>query len=426
MKKENKLYIILSYIFFILPPFIWGIVELYSIGQSKNTHIASLIVNVLVFAVLILVIYLVSRKIDISLPNDTEKKHLLFGLVGNVTIYFYTFQNFMKIDDFITIYLVLIVILAVYYLLFAKEFRPLELWILAPTFLIIDTVHLLYTGCGFTESNSCYVLSNPFWFRNVLYWIIVVVSLGYYIFRVIKLRPFSILKYLNISLIITLSIVIQDFNNINTKFIGTLFIALPFFIIIDFIISIVNKTYHSKTIIFYIRTSTVLGVMMYLNQTSFWTGSGDQGVLGIMVVITYVSLTVTILSQLLHVHDDLKLIQKTKVKFVPIKEHVEYLSLFEDLSEIKDNELLFIATNSKSEISYQLVTISNAYTFKEAQITPENNDSLLIFIERIETYLKSLDIYQIQIALNSESDKLLSRNYTYIYNNKNNIYLKKL
>lgn len=426
MKKENKLYIIISYIFFILPPFIWLIVELYSIGPSENTHIASLIGNVLVYAVLTLVIYLVSRKSDLSFPTDTEKKHLLFGLIGNVTIYFYTFQNFLNIEGFVTIYLVLIIILAVYYLLFAKEFKPLELWILAPTFLIIDTIHFLYTGCGFTESYSCVPVANPIWFIYGLYWIIVLVSLGYYIMKTINIRPFSILKYINIGLVVTLSIVVENFIDFDTKFVGTLLIAFPFFIIVDFIISIVNKTYQSKTIIFYIRTTTILAIMIYLNLVEFWTGNADKGILGVMVAIIYISLVIVILSRLLHVETDLNIIQKTKVKFIPVKDHIENILLFEYLNEVKENELLFVATTSDNVSSYQLVTLTDVRSFKEAQLIPYDNETLMIYLDKIESYLRSLGVYQIKIVLVDENEKLFKKNYTYLYNNETNIYLKKL
>lgn len=425
MRKENKLYIILSYIFFIFPPFIWGLVEIYSDGSNNNPQFTSLIVNIIVYALLIVILGFLTYKKIVHIPNKTESKHLVFGFIGNVTIYFYTFQNFMKIDDFITIYLILIVILAVYYLLFAREFKPLELWILAPTFLIIDTIHLLYTGCGYTDGYTCNLLRNPDVFTYILYSCVVLFSLGYYIVKIIKLRAYSILKYINIGLVILLSLVLQDIENIESKFIGTLLIAFPFFIIVDFIVSIVNKTFQNKTIIFYIRTSTILGVMVYLSSSEFFYGDANYHILGIMVTITYVSLITSILSRLLHVETSNDIIQKSKIKFISSKEHPVYIAIFSDLEAINDNQLLFVALSNNIPISYQVLSVLSNCDFKEAVLMPEN-DMLIAYLDKVESYLKSLSIYQLKINLTHKNDDLLNRKYTYLLNEDQNIYIKKL
>ena len=126
MKKQSRLYYILSYVFFILPPFIWGLVELYREQNYDTVHITSLIINILVYVVLVVVIALLVYKKKMHIPTQEERKYLLFGFIGNIVIYFYTFQNLMNIDNIVTIYLVLMIILVVYYFLIQKKISPLE------------------------------------------------------------------------------------------------------------------------------------------------------------------------------------------------------------------------------------------------------------------------------------------------------------
>ena len=197
MKQHKELYKILSYVFFILPPFICGLVMIYSGEQNETPQIISLFINIFIYIILSTTLYFLIKKNKLSLPTLEDKKHLLFGFIGNITVYFYTFQDSMNIDNIITIYLVLLIILGVYYFLFSRTFKPLELWILVPSFLIIDTIHFIYTGCGFNDGYMCFPSSTNI-FLYIIYFILVLLILGMYIYKILELKPSSIFKYINI------------------------------------------------------------------------------------------------------------------------------------------------------------------------------------------------------------------------------------
>ena len=121
MKKMEKIYFILTYMFFLYPPFIFGLVEIYRESDAMKEHIVSLIVNLILIAVIAIVCGSLIKAKKLHVPNTLEIKHLIFGLTGNIVMYFYTFQNIMNIEDIITIYLILLIVLVVDYLLISKK-----------------------------------------------------------------------------------------------------------------------------------------------------------------------------------------------------------------------------------------------------------------------------------------------------------------
>lgn len=425
MKQENKLYIIISFILFILPPFIWGLVEIYSENPSLEIHIVSLLVNLSVYLLIISIIGILIFKKRIHCPQETERKYLLFGLVGNLTIYFYTFQNFMNIDDFVTIYLVMIVILSVYYLLFSRQFKPLELWILAPTFLLIDSIHLLYTGCGFSDGYSCHHLYSTDLFSYILYSIIIMISIIYYGFKLLELKPYNSFKYINIILVLSVSIISQNYDMVNSKIIGTIFISLPFFIIVDFIVSVINKNYQHSTLIFYIRTSVMMGIMVFLGSSEFFYGSADYEILGIMVSVVYSSLTISILTVLLNINSK-KMFNKEKIKLVETDNYEKYKSTFESLETINDNQLLFVVYENNIPTSYLQLTVKQIGSILQAEGNISNNSITQNHLNKIESHLRSRNIQQIKLYQQQENLYLSKQKYILVIDRDTYTYIKKL
>ncbi len=297
MTKKNNIYIILTYLFFIYPPFIWGLVLIYQEENYGREHITSLIINLILIAVIALVCGLLIYKEKLHKPDEKEIRHLIFGLIGNVVIYFYTFQNLMKIDDIVTTYLILLIVLGVHYILISKRLLAVELWILMPIFLVLDYWHLIGTGCGFTDSWSCYDNASGA-YLYVIYSIVILVSVGYYAYRVYLLNQWTILRYINLFLIAFMSVLFQNEDWMDEKLAMTIAIMLPFFTIVDFIISIVNKRYTHKMLIHYIRMYTILMVLSIIGAMGFFYGEADNEVLVLMVVITYISLFINIASYL--------------------------------------------------------------------------------------------------------------------------------
>lgn len=418
MRKENKLYIVLSYVLFILPPFIWALVEIYSEGNSKNPHITSLIINILLYFIGVLIIFLLIKKEKLRLPNKEDIKHLIFGFIGNTTVYFYTFQNNMNIENIVTIYLVLIIILFFYYYLFSKQFKPLELWLIIPIFLVIDILHMLITGCGFNDGYTCFEgVDNVFTY--LLYIVLVITILFIYIYKTIKLNPNSIFKYINIALVIMVSFMVQNIEAYDSRFFGTLMIALPFFVILEFIITIVNKTYSHKTLLFYFRTTTIFFVMSFLNEMDFFHGNANYEILILMIAITYTSLAISILSHLLKVEDHTSR-KAFKIKFISNNDYTE------EFKYNPEEQFLFIKETPDGIIEHIIVDKNELDTIKEATITLTDEIDIESYILKIEQISKSKNINQIKIISSKKEEDLSKRNYGLLLINNIYYYIKKI
>lgn len=310
MKKRNNIYIILTYLFFIYPPFIWGLVLIYQEGNYGKEHITSLIINLILIAAISLVCSLLIYYKKLHKPNEREFKHLLFGIVGNIVVYFYTFQNLMVIDDYITVYLILLIVLGVHTLLISKRIMAKELWLLMSVFLVLDLTHLIGTGCGFIDGYTCFQGANQV-FIYIIYSLMILTCLGFYSYKLYKLNQWDLLKTVNIVLILTMSIIIQNEDWLAEKFALTVMIALPFFTILDFIINIVNKRYTHRMLFHYLRAYALFLIFSIMGAMGFFYGEADYSLLSIMVTIAYLSLFITIFKYLLKV-DSNKAVRRNK------------------------------------------------------------------------------------------------------------------
>lgn len=404
MITKNKIYIIIGYVSFVLPPFIWGFVEIYS--KTPTPHVTSLIINLILLLITISVLLLLIKSKKLQVPSLHEQKTILFGFIGNIVVYFYTFQNFMNIENWITIYLVILIILGIYSYLFTKKLEPKELWFFASLFIIIDTTHLFITGCGFTEGYSCFVQSSTTFFMYILYSVIVFASLFYYLYEILKLKCYDLLKLLNLIIVITLSVIAQ-FDHINGKFTATLFILYPFFILIDFIILIVNKSYTHKTLLYYLRTVTIFAVFSFLGSLNFFQGESNYEILAIMVGIMYYSLFLSILTYLLPIHREAF---NTKVILLS---QLDATQLFDS---IPDNERVIKLLDQNNNVYYERITIIEYKTYREAQMAFMKPTHSIKHIQSIIKLIKKENINQLKITDDTNNINLLNDGFIKVQN----------
>ncbi|AIO18400.1 Acetyltransferase (GNAT) family protein [Candidatus Izimaplasma bacterium HR1] len=418
MKKKNNIYLILTYLFFIYPPFIWGLVLIYQEGNYGEEHIVSLWINLILIAVIAAICVLLIYKNKIHKPKGNEIKHLIFGLIGNIVVYFYTFQNLMKIDDYISIYLILLIVLGVHYLLISRKIVAKELWLLMPIFLALDLIHLIGTGCGFTDGWQCYQSANTV-FQYIIYSIMILVSLGYYAYRLYLLRQWDILKYITLALIIALSIVFQNEDWMEEKLSLTLMIALPFFTIVDFIITIVNKRYTHKMLFHYLRLYAIFVIFSFMGAFDFFYGEANFDMLALMVTIAYISLFIIIFRYLLKVDHTKSIVMEKGIMFGVcneihlklIKEQfgevkAEYVSLeINDYSLIamKDKTVVGFISTKLNPLLEPLCEVNEAFVeILEVHPNYQKQGVASKLIEKTEKYFRSEGISQLRAwALNN-------------------------
>ena len=301
MTKQNRVYYILTYLFFLYPPFIFGLVEIYS-PFSENVHITSLLINIFIILMIVASCLILINNQRLHQPTKDESKYLLFGFAGNIIVYFYTFQYRLDIANIVTVYLLLLVILSVNYLLISKKFRPIELWILLPIFTVFDYLVLLVRNCGWDSGYSCFADTSYDPILKIIFTFIIIFVVFYYTYKVLLYRLFDTLKIVNILFVIYLSYAgSHEFWNGN-KFTLTILILYPFFILLDFIIKLVNKNYSHITLLFYLRTFAIFVMFTSLGMFEYFTGGRFfLESLSLMVIVTYFSLGISILKYILKV-----------------------------------------------------------------------------------------------------------------------------
>lgn len=300
MKKINRLYFIFSYLFFIYPPFLLGIVLIYTNNQGM-AHVQSLVLNIVLLLVIALICVIKIKQGSLHIPNPLETKYLLFGFSGNVVMYFYTNQANLNMENFVNIYVTLLIVLFVYFLLISRQFKPLELWLILPLFLVFDYLVLGLRGCGWM-SYYCTPVTDYDIVLKVLFLLIVFAVALYYIYNIILYRLFDIFKKINIFIVFYLSLTASftslfDFEELTL----TIMILYPFFVIVDFVVKIVNKTYTHTILLFYIRTLVVFVIFFSLGITEFYTDQFYTEILSLLVFITYASLFIVILKYILKI-----------------------------------------------------------------------------------------------------------------------------
>jgi len=445
VKKVSKIYYVLTYLFFIYPPFIAGLVLIYREG-SQNMHIYGLIGNVVVLLLLLVTIAVLISMKKLHMPTEREIRYLIFGLIGNIVMFLYTFQNIMHISHIITIYLVLLVVLSVHYFLISKKLQPLELWIFLPIYLVFDTLYFGIKGCTYTSSYNCYE-SSPFdSFLFVLFTIILVFMFLYILYKLLSYRQHTILKYINYLIVLVLSIFALGSFNAEIKIILTFAISLPFFIILDFIVSIINKSYTHKTILFYIRTSMVIFICSLFGFLILSESELQSEALSLFVVGTYISLGISILKTLLRIEvKDISVINlfkkgETIVKYsICTKEDIKsfestftnYLDRMKfsddeyNMKVVKGEDVLGLLHSDCSDLDPAIgVTQAHIYFIEVAENPFELTNGLLYQVER---YYKSKGVQQIKyLAHLEESDiiqLLMKRGYIPVDIEKKGFYI---
>ena len=427
MKKMEKIYFILTYMFFLYPPFIFGLVEIYRESDAMKEHIVSLIVNLILIAVIAIVCGSLIKAKKLHVPNTLEIKHLIFGLTGNIVMYFYTFQNIMNIEDIVTIYLILLIVLIVDYLLISKKIKAKELWILLPLFLVVDFVHLLITGCGFVDSYECIIDHTYDWLAITMYTIVIITIVAYYIYRALSYKLFDVFKILNVIFVILLIIMLQNDVYLEGDFMLTISILLPFFLIVDFIVAIVNKTYNHKMLLFYIRLLTILAVFAVLGENNYFRGNVHVNMLIMMVITTYSSLAICVLRPILKidVKDDkplqalkqvfsgLHIVDCTEKHKNMIKEqysekhsnHIMLDSSSYSLVAVIDDKIVGFASTYIKHFPAPLEELSEGYiNIIEVHEKYRKQDIATKLVEKTERYFKQTKV--IQIRGWSSDDKL--------------------
>ena len=290
MKNTSKIYLFLTSLFFMFAPFSLGLVEIYFENSEIGDQYYGLMFNIALIIILPVTIGILLKNKKLQLPNRMEIKFLVFGLLSNIVIFFYTFQNALHIENFVTIYFTIILVLLLYMLMIDQKKINYELWILAVLFFIVDFIHYQYIG----DHSEYFVLARQVeanFIQRVFYFTIPISTLTLFITKIKKYKIIDTFAYIFIA--ITILILLIFFKGINPedKFILTLNLLIPFVIIIDFIVEIIYKRFNVYKLTFYIRMGTIIILIFIYNGINYFSmDSYSNHDFEEMVMIIYVVL----------------------------------------------------------------------------------------------------------------------------------------
>lgn len=287
MKTTSKLYLFFTSLMFLFAPLSLGLTAIYFEINNDEMYLPGLLVNVILLLILALIISLLIKNKKLEIPNAIERKILLFGFLSNVVIYFYVFQNSLVIEKFITIYITLVLILLLYYFIISKRPIIYELWIFGIWFLIMDTIHYQFV---WTEGYyNQYVEVN--FLQHIFYLTIPLLTFSIFIYEIFKYKVLDVFTKIAIVIVLLSTVIIFESVDMDSKYMLTLNLILPFVIIADFITMLIYKRFNILKVPFYIRLYTIMLLMIYYAEEGLLqpkTYSNEN--LYEMVTILYVAL----------------------------------------------------------------------------------------------------------------------------------------
>jgi hypothetical protein len=277
---------------FLFAPLSIGLAAIYFELDNDDIHLPGLLVNVILLLILVGIMAGLIAKKKLLLPSLLEKKFLLFGLLSNIVIYFYVYQNSLNIEELINVYIVTILILLLYFTIISKKPIIYELWIFGIWFFILDTIHYQFI---YTNNYDAAGIDVNF-FQHILYLTIPLLTLGLFVYNMYKYKVMDAFTKIAVAIVLMMSIIFLNSIGMENKFILTLNLVLPFVILADFITMLIYKRFNILKLPFYMRLTVLMVLMIYYAEEGlFQLVTYSHEGLYEMVAIIYVALISTLI-----------------------------------------------------------------------------------------------------------------------------------
>lgn len=292
MKPTSKLYLFFTSLMFLLAPLSLGLAAIYFEFNDNKMHIPGLLINIVLLIILLSIIALLIRNKKLVLPNLIDRKFLIFGLLSNVVMYFYVFQNSLSIERYITIYIIIVLILLLYNIIISRKTILYELWIFSVWFFVVDTIHY-----NFIYDWRYYVANiNVNIFQHLLFLSIPIVTLVLFAKAMYKYKVIDVFTKISLVIVLLATVIFMDSIDMGSKYMLTLNLILPFVIITDFITMLIYKRFNILKVPFYLRLYTLMLLMIYYAEEGlFESVTYSNHDVFEMVSITYVALICNII-----------------------------------------------------------------------------------------------------------------------------------
>ena len=268
MKKNNLVYYIMTYVMYLYPPFIYGMIMInFEDGLTdKAIWIWGLIVNVIFMIVTTLVLYILAIKKKIPKIKKDEKNHFIFGYIGNLCVYLYVYQYLMNIERLVSIFSLVLILVLVYKYLISNEITFKEIFIFSIVFSVIDYVIIISSGNTlFSEASSFSDLESVIF--QLLFIGALLFSIGLYGYKVYKNHQWTILRYVMIGFLVLFLIIIYSRGDRQLEeLMMTILILAIFSWLIDIILRLIRKEFKVYDLVYYARIIMLTVILLFIKE----------------------------------------------------------------------------------------------------------------------------------------------------------------
>jgi len=265
MMKNNLIYYIMAFVMFLYPPFIYFmiIINFESLSDSIQWLIGMGVNAAFVIATISILSILAIKK-RITKPKQDEQNHLIFGMIGNVIVFLYTYQYSMEIEQFVSVFSLVLLLVLSYKWLISKTIAFREVFLLSIGFGLFDYIIIALTGntlfgrfYGFTAAESIGF--------QIVFVIILFSCIGLYIWKLITNHTWTLLRFVFVSFLAGFLII--NYIDDNQEKLFLTFLILGFFSwIVDIILRLIHKEFKVSDVVYYVRVILLTDLLLYIHD----------------------------------------------------------------------------------------------------------------------------------------------------------------
>ncbi len=285
--KNNLIYYIMTYIMFLYPPFVFFMIMInFDDMTDSNQSIVGLSTNIIFVLITTGVLYLLAMKDRIPKIEKDEKNHFIFGYIGNLVMFLYTYQYVMNIERLVSVFsLVLLLVLAYKYLV-SKKITFKEIFIFSIGFGVIDYIIIITTGNTLFSGNSSFTHTQSIIFQ-ILFILALLFSIGFYGIKLYKNHAWNVLRYVMV-LFILLFLLVTYIDDSQEQVFATFLILAIFTWLIDIILRLIHKEFKVIDLVFYARIILLTVIIVFVHELEIYRLPEFQiGQMGLLIGIFY-------------------------------------------------------------------------------------------------------------------------------------------
>lgn len=266
--KNNLVYYIMTYVMYLYPPFVMFMIMInFEDMSDQMMWTIGFLSNLFFVLITIVILYLLAVKKKIPKIEKDEKHHMIFGLIGNLIIFLYVYQNQMNIEKYVSVFsLVLLLVLAYRYLI-SNQISFKEIFVFSIVFGVVDYIIIIFSGNTLFHATNTFTEAQSVAFQ-ILFSLALLFTVIWYGYQLIKHHQWSLLRYVMISLI-GISLILY-YVNVMMEIVWTIAVLAIFSWLIDIILKVIHKVFKLKDLVYYARVLIVSIVFIMIKDLELY------------------------------------------------------------------------------------------------------------------------------------------------------------